>query len=143
MKVVVTREHVTDKSTTGSMYVDQAFQCFTLEPPPRVPPAKPRAIPAGTYPLTLRFSLKHGRVVPHVENVPGFSQIEIHIGNFPKDTLACTLVGLVRGVDSVGSSASAFEPLLAKMEKAAGPEDAHGVRKVGTITYIDPIKPAA
>lgn len=113
------------------MFVDGAFFCYTLEPPKREN-IKPRAIPPGTYELTIRFSPKHGRLIPHVENVPGFSEIEIHIGNYPKDTEGCCLVGTTRSLDFVGGSHGAFDTLFAKMLEASEPGE---IRKVGTITY--------
>lgn len=97
-----------DKATEGELFINGGFMGFTLEPPRLNPPTKPRAIPAGTYPLTWAFSPKHNAWVPLVENVPDFTGIEIHIGNYPKDTLACLLVGSVRGPDMVLQSTAAI-----------------------------------
>jgi|SRR6185437_13702687 len=146
MNLKVQRDKLTPQSTAGRMFIidgQEDFQCYTLEPAKRPDYIKPRAIPAGTYDLTIRFSEKHGRLIPHVENVPGFEAIEIHIGNYPKDTLACTLVGKSREADFVGQSHAAFDALFDKLLAAAAPADEHGVRHVGRISYVDPESVAA
>lgn len=158
MNYRVQREWLTQHSTIGKLStVDQAgqqeFQCYTLEPELRHDQVKPRAIPAGTFPLTLRYSPVHGRIVPHVEDVPGFSEIEIHIGNYPvphpgkdglmkpADTKGCSCVGKTRDVDFVGQSHAAFDTLFEKMLAAAAPAQ-NGVQHVGFITYVDPVAAA-
>lgn len=144
MNLKVQREFLTLRSTIGRIFLlgsgGQAdFQCYTLEPEQRNDDVKPRAIPAGTYELTLRMSRKHGRLIPHVENVPGFSEIEIHIGNFPHDTEGCTLVGKTREADAIGLSHAAFDALFDTLLASSSP--AHdGVQHVGYITYVDPGK---
>jgi hypothetical protein len=107
-------------STQGELSLDGAFFCYTLEPPKSDDlDVKPRAIPAGTYDFVLAFSPKHGRVVPLLQNVPGFEEIEIHIGNFPKDTLGCILVGMIKGEDAIYQSKIAFETLFPKLSPGA------------------------
>lgn len=143
MNLKVQRDILTPKSTSGKLLLlapggSADFLNYTLEPLHRHDDIKPRAIPAGTYELTIRYSPKHGRLIPHVENVPGFSEIEIHIGNYPKDTEGCTLVGQTRNTDFVGGSHGAFDSLFEKLLAAAEPADEHGVRKVGYIVYRDP-----
>jgi hypothetical protein len=115
--ITIKRDQFTQQSTGGQLFIDDQFQCFTLEPVTRDDNVKPRAIPDGTYTLDIRFSSKHGRDVPHVENVPGFEEIEIHIGNFPKDTEGCCLVGKTRSTDFVGQSHGAFDDLFARLRQ--------------------------
>jgi hypothetical protein len=89
------------------------FFCYGLEPV--------RRIPAGTYAATLAVSPKWTALrgypfrVPLLANVPGFTEIEIHIGNFPEDTEGCTLVGMERGADEVMGSELAFFPLFHRL----------------------------
>jgi hypothetical protein len=146
MNVEVQREKLTDSSTIGRMRIldDPTFSVYTLEPPKCEGDVKPRAIPAGTYELTIRYSQKHGRLIPHIEDVPGFVAIEIHIGNKPGDTEACTCVGRTNPeADFIGASHAAFDDLFDRLFAAAaendgGPPDEHVVYHVGFITYKDP-----
>ena len=118
MKLLVNRTDFTSLSTEGELSVDGQPFGFTLEPPRKFAGTKPRAIPPGTYDVTIRFSPKHNRLLPHVENVPGFDDIEIHIGNWPKDTLACLIVGQKKGHDFVSGSKLEFDALFHKMTEA-------------------------
>jgi hypothetical protein len=99
----------------GELYLEGTFNCYTLEPPKLDPPVKPRCIPASTYRFTIAFSPKHNRDVPLLEAVPDFEEIEIHIGNFPADTLGCILVGKQQNVNAIYESTLAFEELFPKL----------------------------
>jgi len=118
MKLLVNRTDFTSLSTEGELLVDGQPFGFSLEPPRKFDNTKPRAIPPGTYNVTIRFSPKHNRLLPHVENVPGFDDIEIHIGNWPKDTLGCLIVGQKKDHDFVGGSKVEFDALFQKMTEA-------------------------
>jgi hypothetical protein len=136
MNMLVRRRWSDPKSVMGEIFLDGKFECYTLEPPFKTDGSKPRAIPAGTYQLTVRFSPKFQRLMPHVENVPDFNGVLIHWGNFPKDTEGCTLVGFMHGQDFVGHSRDEFDKLFDQLCSAceAGPQ---------TITYFDAFdKPA-
>lgn len=142
MNVVVRRDLFTSVSTQGELLIEGDHFCYTLEPPVRHDEIKPRAIPEGTYPLTVRWSAEFGKHVPHVENVPGFTAIEQHVGNFPRDTKGCTLVGITRGPEPnyIGSSLKAFHSLMAtylngaSLENPGDPEKSH-VWNVGFVKY--------
>lgn len=51
------------------------------------------AIPAGCYKLQRYESPRFGKLLPLLLGVPGFGAIEIHTGNYVKDTQGCILVG--------------------------------------------------
>lgn len=106
MDLALIRKQRTIKSTIGDLGVDGIHECFTLEP------AKP--IPAGSYLVEFYMSSDHDYLVPLLKGVPGHSFIEIHIGNFPKDTKGCILVGQNRSPDEIGNSAKAFIHLMLK-----------------------------
>ena len=111
--VEVVRKTYTDKSIIGSMSVEGNWECFTLEPPRGT--IKPYCIPAGTYKGHKYESPSLGRTVLLLENVPGFDDIEIHNGNYPRNTHGCTVVGETCGTDFVGNSISALNNLIAKL----------------------------
>ena len=109
MKLKLIRDTHTDKSVTGRLYCEDEFICYTLENAWKDNERRVSCIPEGVYPLT---SKEYGRYwekykplsIPILEDVPNRSQILIHPGNFPKDTLGCILVGNKRDKDYVGSS---------------------------------------
>jgi len=131
-------------STIGKLYVNSSPQCYTLEPPLLPDLASGNGfvcIPPGTYKLTIRWSNEHKKLLPHVEDVPGRTAIEIHIGNFPRDTKGCALVGKTQNVpDFIGMSGDAFTDLLnllysgATLRNPDAPEQEQ-VWDVGDITY--------
>ena len=125
----------------GELFLDDTKLCNTLEPSYTREPHP--AIPAGTYRLCLQksgevygwMSKKNPSVetfgIPLLENVPGRSGVEIHIGNTSKDTLGCTLLGQnIQGNQVLGSTvayARVYPTLRAYIN-----EDPDG-----TIDYID------
>jgi hypothetical protein len=135
MNFLVRRRWPDEKSVMGEFRLDGKFECYSLEPPMKTDGSKPRAIPAGTYRLTVRFSPRFQRLMPHVEDVPDFHGVLVHWGNFPKDTEACTLVGDIHQNDFVGHSRAEFDKLFDVISDAceSGPQ---------FITYVDPVLPA-
>jgi len=85
------RREVFPDRVLGWLLIGGRRFCWTLEPSPTAP-AHP-AMPEGTYPLRLRYSPHFSMDLPHVDEVPGRSAIEIHAGNVPADTKGCVLVG--------------------------------------------------
>lgn len=122
------REPTIDGATLGVLFVDGAFQCFTLEDAIREQPGVPverwkqagtTAIPAGAYDVAVTWSPKFQRNLPEVTPVPGFTGIRIHTGNRPADTAGCILVGFQRAHAAIQQSAPALAALMARCE--AGP----------------------
>ena len=118
MNLTVQRQWLTENSVCGEMLVDGAFQCFTLEPPVRA--NKPYCIPAGTYQVSLLPSPRFGFITPHVLEVPNFTEIEIHPGNYPHDTEGCCLVGQTHETDFIGNSRAAFDALMLVLQADPG-----------------------
>jgi hypothetical protein len=109
--------------TRGSLFVNGALECCTLEDTVRLGKKVPKetAIPAGTYPLILNVSPKYGKVMPRLLDVPNFDGILIHPGNTEEDTWGCILVGLSfdgSGHITGGTSTTAFNALFAKLRAA-------------------------
>ena len=115
MNILVQRDTFTDKSTTGTLYLDGKQFCWTLELPNKdgLPGS---CIPQGTYPVTVYPSPKFGRLMPLLQNVPSRSTIEIHWGNYPENTDGCILIGLTRDTDYIGESRMAFDDFWAKVQ---------------------------
>lgn len=121
MKLELVRGSHFDTCTIGHVYVDAAFECFSLENPDRMVSAlgpEHIAIPCGTYKIIMYDSPKFGRRVPILLDVPGRTFVEIHMGNTSRDTHGCILVGHGTTDDTISRSVLALDALCAKIEKA-------------------------
>ncbi len=124
-----------DRDTTlGLLFLDNVWECFTLEDEYRVTKVAGKTrIPAGKYevnfrlvvtPLTEKYRAKYSWFEWHLElqDVPGFKNVYIHIGNWHTNTRACILVGSScdsKGApDSVGNSTATYKLLYLKVATA-------------------------
>ena len=81
----------TEKAILGSLYLNGAFICYTLE-------NAAKAIPSGLYSIENSKSPKFGRELPLLlsDKVPSRRGVRIHAGNTYQDSTACVLVGMKR-----------------------------------------------
>ena len=81
----------TEKTILGSLYLNGAFICYTLE-------NAAKAIPAGLYSIENSKSPKFGRELPLLlsDKVPSRRGVRIHAGNTYQNSAACVLVGMKR-----------------------------------------------
>jgi hypothetical protein len=109
MELLLRRTISTKNETGGQLYGDGGeLLCFTLEDEYRPNGEKvygETRIPAGRYEIKLRaegttnaryqarYTKEWHPGTLHLQDVPGFSYILIHIGNSDADTLGCILVG--------------------------------------------------
>ena len=101
--------------TIGKLYIDGKYFCDTLEDRVRAPGVKVpgrTAIPAGKYKIKLTESLRFKKLMPRLENVPGFTGVLIHSGNTAEDTEGCILVGRNRVKGKVLDSRETFQKLF-------------------------------
>lgn len=116
------REPSIDGATLGSLYVDGAWQCWTLEDAIReVKIAGETAIPPGRYRVAIYESVRFKRPMPHVLDVPNFTGILIHPGNTTADTEGCILVGQRREPARITESRLAFDALVVTLRGATLP----------------------
>ena len=103
--------------TVGKLYVDDVFECFTLEDIIRDVKIKGEtAIPYGKYKIIINQSVRFKRALPLLLNVLNFEGVRIHTGNKTADTEGCILVGTMRTKDGkVLNSKIAFDRLFPKM----------------------------
>lgn len=122
MKLFLKRIFKGKDYTIGKLYIDNKYFCDTLEDTVRFLRTKKdkvydhTAIPAGNYKIILSYSSKFKRKLPEILNVPFFTGIRIHRGNYPKDTLGCILVGFNTKKGMVTSSTVTEKKLIALME---------------------------
>jgi hypothetical protein len=130
MKIKVVRQVFTDKSTIGSLYLNDVFFCYTLEDKDRgldqsqsliMIQAKKlfgiTAIPYGKYPLIVNKSPKFGRLLPRLQGIKGFDGVLIHRGNSAEHSHGCILVGYKKGVDCIMESTKAEADLITILQK--------------------------
>ena len=137
MYIRVMREPSINDTTLGSLFINDHWQCHTLEDVIRPAGEKVRnktAIPPGRYKLILSMSNRFKKIMPEVLNVPMFTGIRIHSGNTAKDTAGCLLVGQTRSLEtrSIGRSRFAYTALMLKLTAAV---------KAGETIYITFVNP--
>ena len=140
MKIELKRIAKQPTYTIGKLYIDGTYFCDTLEDPDRglysTMPLKEiaalkikgdTAIPTGTYKITLdvvspKFSTRElyktvcqGKV-PRLLDVPGYDGILIHVGNTPRDTEGCLLLGENKVKGQVINSTETWKKFYAKVK---------------------------
>jgi hypothetical protein len=110
------RDDQTDVRTLGAMFDGTERVCETLELPWCDNQRGISCIPEGIYECKRALSPSRGYPVYWLQDVPGRQDVQIHIGNFPKDIRGCILVGTKRGKDRVLASRIAFDDFMARME---------------------------
>lgn len=120
MELKVEREHGTLGYTGGKLYIDNIFQCYTLEDQERDDKIYGEtAIPLGRYQVIINMSNRFDMLLPLLQDVPNYSGVRIHSGNTAKDTEGCILVGAIPIRNGfLGSSRAALGALMNKLKAA-------------------------
>ena len=119
--ITITRNILTDNAVIGSIevvsdIVEDTFKGYTLEPI-----RKKGLVPAGDYDAFIRTDHNPNRI--ELKNVPGNENIQIHMGNSPKDTKGCFVVGETsNNLNKVGNSGDAMSEILSIIGKDASNE---------------------
>lgn len=142
MKLKVVRLKDNGNTTIGALYINGKFECWTLEDEHRtVKVFGETRIPEGDYQIKLRtvgghhnrysnkFDFHKGML--HLQDVPNFKWILIHIGNTDDDTAGCLLVGKDLYETSIGNSTGAYKQMYQKVIKA------FERKEPVNITYVD------
>ena len=92
----------TETAILGSLYLNGAFICYTLE-------NAAKAIPCGMYTVQNSKSPKFKRELPLLHNarVPSSRGIRIHVGNTVSSSSGCVLVGMGLNGDRLTESTPA------------------------------------
>ncbi|HKV74593.1 MAG TPA: DUF5675 family protein [Gemmatimonadales bacterium] len=101
--------------TFGRFVIPDGSTLYSLELPWKNNAPQVSCIPAGHYDLQRRYSNSHHCEVFEIMAVPDRTDVEIHWGNWIKDTLGCVLVGLGRKNDMITDSKAAFDRFMAAM----------------------------
>lgn len=108
--LTLVRDIRTNDAVLGSLYLNGALICFTLE-------NAAKAIPCGMYKVQNSKSPKFKRELPLIWNtkVPASRGIRIHRGNTAKDSQGCVLVGMGRDVKQDFITESANTEIMVTM----------------------------
>lgn len=135
MEYSITRIDKTISSTLGQLDIDNKLfytledtdrgltSDMTLEAIKAIKVPKQTAVPTGRYETIIRWSPKFDKMVPLLLLVPGFDYIEIHTGNYVKNTWGCPLLGKthsktpIKDCWEVYSSVIAFNEFLPILKK--------------------------
>jgi hypothetical protein len=104
------RDTRTETAVLGSLYLNGAFICYTLE-------NAAKAIPCGMYTVQNSKSPKFKRELPLIYNstVKASRGIRIHVGNTVASSSGCILVGMGRGTDKYSVTESTNAELMVTM----------------------------
>lgn len=133
MKLTLKRIARKPTYTIGKLFIDGKYFCDTLEDLDRgldqsmsladirsVKVMHETAIPMGTYKVIVNMSPGKKRLLPRLQNVPGFTGILIHRGNTVEDSSGCILVGENKAVGKVLNSTPYELHLTELIQKAGG-----------------------
>ena len=133
MKITVDRLKSGEHSTISKISIDGIHECYGLENIYReIKVCGETRIPAGIYKIRVRtfggfnsrykkkFGDKHKGMLEIVD-VPGFTDVLIHIGNYHTDTAGCILVGMAQSlnVTAITHSTDTYLKLYEKVIDAA------------------------
>jgi hypothetical protein len=135
MKINLIRTQFGDDATNGLLFIDEVFECFTLEDQYQDKKVYGETcIPEGTYPVEFRkeggfhnrYSAKYDfhKGMLEIKNIPNFKWVLFHLGNTDENTAGCVLVGdtqqdLDVSKDGfIGSSGNAYKKFYPKVATA-------------------------
>ena len=112
--LLLIRDTFTEKSVIGKLYLNSEFYGHTLELAWKDNQKRISCIPKGVYEVKKRHTQKSKYKYEHLHilDVPDRELILMHIGNYPKNSKGCILLGNTRALNFVGESRKAFYKLM-------------------------------
>lgn len=120
-QIVITRFYEDDNCTLSRVEVfrkELVYSCYGLELPWKNNERRVSRVPANHYEASFHKSPRFGDVVK-IHNVPDRSNILFHVGNWPKDSLGCILLGtdFSKQDSAVWSSRIAFDAFMDNVDE--------------------------
>lgn len=108
--ITLVRDIRTEKAILGSLYLNGAFVCHTLE-------NAAKAVPCGMYSVKNSRSPKFKRELPLIYNgnVPASRGIRLHVGNTVASSSGCILVGMGRSTEDFSVTESRLAETMVTM----------------------------
>ena len=129
MKLQLKRLHRKPEYTIGKLYIDGVYFCDTVEDVDRglysymnvgeiskIKVKDETAIPYGKYKVRLSMSPRFKKILPEIMNVPGFTGVRIHNGNWASDSSGCIIVGKNTVKGGVTQSKVTMSKLMEKLK---------------------------
>lgn len=129
MKLTLRRLYRKPEYSIGKLYIDGVYFCDVVEDTDRglysymnigeiskIKVKHETAIPYGIYKIRLSMSPKYKKILPEIMNVPGFSGVRIHSGNWASDSSGCLIVGKNTVKGGVTSSRVTMKALMKKLQ---------------------------
>ena len=112
--ILIIRDEFTEKSTLGKLYLNGEFYGHTLELSWKDNEKRVSCIPKGVYEVKKRHTeeSKYKYEHLHILDVENRELILMHVGNYPKNSKGCILLGNTRALNFVGESRKAFYKLM-------------------------------
>ena len=112
--LLLIRDSFSDKAVIGKLYLNSEFYGHTLELAWEDNQKRVSCIPKGVYEVKKRHTQKSKYKYEHLHilDVPDRELILMHIGNYPKNSKGCILLGNTRALNFVGDSRKAFYKLM-------------------------------
>ncbi len=122
MELRLERQPSADGCTLGAIYLWDHRLCYTLEDVVRDHKLEHEtAIPFGRYPVGIDWSRRFNRLLPFIDQVPGFTGVRIHGGNTAADTAGCILVGVIQTAKSVQQCQPALQDVMSRIASVIAP----------------------
>jgi len=138
MEIIVVRDILTDDSTTGQLFIENKFWCYTLEDKTRDAKKYGKTcIPLGRYQIDMIYWDDKKGYYPHLKKVPGYTGILIHKGNTKEDTLGCILVAMNRSKDRISNCNPAFVPLRKQIREAVDADEEVWINVIQSENAVD------
>ena len=123
INLLIIRDTFTKESTIGELFINGERISDTLENPWIDNQRRISCIPEGEYQVRIRLpreSATRDYIHLLVQDVPDRDYILFHIGNKPKDTSGCILVGLGSQQNFVSNSRLAMDLLMKEIINLGG-----------------------
>lgn len=129
MELKLVRKYLGKDFTEGKLFINNGFQCYTVEDTDRKLETigcegkvqNSTCIPRGKYKVTISKSVRFGKFLIEILDVPCFKGIRIHSGNSSEDSEGCIIVGKSNARDDdnwVSESRIAYDALHKRVKEA-------------------------
>ena len=124
MAIVKLERLISTSEFTLGKFDFQGIRYYTCEDAIRLKKIpKITCIPEGKYQVVITFSNRFKRKMPLLLDVPNFTGIRIHSGNYANDTEGCILIGHRLLTNGVADSREAYDEFFRHLKKLLETEE--------------------